>query len=212
MCSWADNFCLQRWKNYWNRTVFAKVMLKCSNETGCSFFDSQCKSHSDVVVYNITWIYALLLEIRCRLSIQFWHQLPHRLLHSNHSPSHFVRACLTFYFHHRPLVYFSSHAENSLVSQILPTLDCFWPDCLQTLRPIRISFACHFFLFHVLFSSVLLFDFDLMRCLLVSFVSCRVCKGGINKHFRRPPSFVFISLCMYPFSKSNLKKVKHGQR
>jgi len=28
MYLWADNFCLQQWKNYYNRTVFAKVMVK----------------------------------------------------------------------------------------------------------------------------------------------------------------------------------------
>jgi len=28
MCLWADNLCLQQWKNYYNRTVFAQLMLK----------------------------------------------------------------------------------------------------------------------------------------------------------------------------------------
>jgi len=28
MYLWANNFCLQQWKNYYDRTVFAKVMLK----------------------------------------------------------------------------------------------------------------------------------------------------------------------------------------
>jgi len=28
MSLWADNFCLQQWKNYYNWTVLAKVMLK----------------------------------------------------------------------------------------------------------------------------------------------------------------------------------------
>jgi len=36
---WADNFWLQQWKNYENRTVFAKVMLKWKR---VQFFDSQC--------------------------------------------------------------------------------------------------------------------------------------------------------------------------
>ena len=27
-CLWADNLCLQQWKNYWNLTAFVKVMFK----------------------------------------------------------------------------------------------------------------------------------------------------------------------------------------
>jgi len=34
------NFCLQQWKNYYNRTVFAEVMLKWKK---VQFFDSQCR-------------------------------------------------------------------------------------------------------------------------------------------------------------------------
>jgi len=40
MCLWIDNFWLQKWKNYKNRTVFAKVMLKWKR---VQFFDSQCR-------------------------------------------------------------------------------------------------------------------------------------------------------------------------
>jgi len=39
ICLWADNFCLQQWTNYYNRTVFANVMLKWKR---VQFFDSQC--------------------------------------------------------------------------------------------------------------------------------------------------------------------------
>ena len=50
MYLWADNFCLQQWKNYYNRTVFAKVMLKWKR---VQFFDSQLYEVKEIakVVY-----------------------------------------------------------------------------------------------------------------------------------------------------------------